>query len=257
MLPSMSRAAGRSFAQFFPQAPAVVQEKKRLARERQRSTAASEDVPSLQPGASSDALRHASDSPNQQLNSTQPKVNGSSGQDEKASPRDEAGDLLNGVGSASSRTSAHSSVFSHNGTTGTQTHNGTGASATDLTPATTHGSSPPENESSPHHEKPTLSPHHVSGSGLEYSPISPNSHLHTRAATPSFQPSPTTPQNASTARPSARPAPSEVKGRKCVFDPELVDKRDTRRKMPPQYREFGQDVSLAIWSSNSQSLIYN
>lgn len=237
----MSRAAGRSYAAFFPQAPAVVEEKKRLARERHKSNTASLDSSDAPPPP--DSGTHPVTAAGQQIEPTSAatEVNRSPHHGDKISQNGESGDLLNAVGSASSRTSTHSSVFSQSGNVTTSTHNGAGAFAVDLTPATTHNSSPPNEGKTPQYDKSELLDHHVNGSGLEYSPISPRS---TRATTPMFRPSPTTPQAESSARPLARPGPGEVKGKILKFDPELLDRKDPRRKMPVQYKEFGQDVSV-------------
>lgn len=237
----MSRAAGRSYAAFFPQAPAVVEEKKRLARERHKSSTASLDIGDGPPPSNNGSQPATADGQQNDSTSVATEVNGSPTQEDKTSQNGESSDSLNAVGSASSRTSTHSSVFSQSGNITMSTQNGAGAFAVDLTPATTHDSSPPNEGKSPRYDKSELLSHHVSGSGLEYSPISPRS---TRATTPMFRPSPTTPQADSSPRPSARPGPGVVKGKILKFDPELLDRKDPRRKMPVQYKEFGQDVSV-------------
>lgn len=231
----MSRAAGRSFAAFFPQAPAVVEEKRRLAREKQKSSTAPSESSNGQISYTVEGPSSAG-APPQDQDVSSLTGDGQGEPDEKTS-HDETGDMLNGVGSASSRTSTHSSVFSQSSAAAMSTQNGGQGQQADLTPATTHDSSPPDHpNTTPQHQKSSMLGRHVSMSGLEYSPISPRSN---RAATPTYQPSPPTPEKTL----SALPGPGEHRGKKCVFDPELVDRKDPRRKNALKYKDFNTEVS--------------
>ena len=95
----MSRASGRSYDDFFPTAPSVLQEKKKLARSRQRSNAeppneVEEEIP-LDPALpTAHATRYVP------AESATRELDASTEQDDRYSPNRDPGDLLNTVGSA-------------------------------------------------------------------------------------------------------------------------------------------------------------
>lgn len=248
----MTPVPGDSFAGFFPHAPNVLKGKKRKVRDKEKSPVAPLNLSRNHEHPPSPASPKGASPPvaTQDVRTSATDTNALPEQEDKASQSGDAGDLLNGVGSASSRTSTHSSVFSQPSTAAMPTQNGAGGPAVELTPATTHDSSPPDQDVSPHHEKDDYLGRRINSSGLEYSPISPRS---TRAATPMFRPSPTSPQPHSSDLPAPRPGPGEVKGRKVFFDPELLDRKDPRRKNVLTERNFGQDVSLSLslWPTNT------
>lgn len=142
----------------------------------------------------------------------------------------EPGDMLNGVGSASSLTSHTSSSFSGHSESARHMSK-TPASA--LTPLTQPDSSPAKAQTPSlalKMEKP-----HTNGSRPHT--FGPN----TAHATP--VPSP--PHD----RPQARPPPGETKGYRAVWDPELDSKlgKEEKRKMKPKIRPFGAEVRLDIF----------
>ncbi|KAK4122243.1 SET1-like protein [Parathielavia appendiculata] len=115
----MSRPAGASFAQFFPAAPRAARDR---AMERERAKTRAQDSPSAQPADSNG--RHIPPNPSASSHSdnkppvgftARSHVNGDR-PDAAHPPTDEneslAGDMLNSRGSASSHTSASSSLFS-------------------------------------------------------------------------------------------------------------------------------------------------
>jgi [histone H3]-lysine4 N-trimethyltransferase SETD1 len=266
----MSRASAGSFADFFPNAPAVLQQKQKkglpsspsssgaptpqphIDGESSRSSAqhhenggqSGHDSPSA---ASATAVASKSDQPDPTLSNPTPH------EDEDVL-RPESGDLLNGVGSASSLASTASSVFSHsnppshNMSTHTSNsnggHGGATTSASALTPLTNGDLSPPGKTASPRSAAKMLpvssersavaSPASVTAP----STVNDASRLDQKAITPIQTPPET--------RLQARPGPGEVKGFRCVYDPDLDKKLHgaERKKRKVHYREFGKEVSF-------------
>ena len=145
----------------------------------------------------------------------------------------ETGDLLNGVGSASSHNSTTSSVFSTNADAVRQ--NGK-MSAYASTPLTSSDASPPKIPSPLPSKSGRLlgaaSPFVTSvASGLQ-----PPQHMSTTTSS--------TPHD----RPQARPSSGEAKGYRAVWDPELDSKlgKEDKRKMKPKTKSFGTEVCLEI-----------
>ncbi|TKX20343.1 histone-lysine N-methyltransferase-2 [Elsinoe australis] len=143
---------------------------------------------------------------------------------------EDAGDLLNGVGSSSSLNSTASSVFSTN----TQAHKLNGrTSAWSSTPLTSSEPSPPKAPSPM--PAATTSRSHMNGASNHH--LAPDtSRIHSGSVTPLASP----PRD----RKQARPPPGEVKGYRAVWDPELDNKlgKETTRKMKPKVKTFGTEV---------------
>lgn len=218
-----------------------MQERKRLARDRNGTSTKPFDLENGDSAGAADPHVSSDDSnndpPGSRGRSSGREIDGTRDQDGKHSPIGDAGDLLNAVGSASSHNSAHSSVFSNGGALAMSLPSGAGAGSAELTPATTHESSPPEGRRTPMPDRTKLMNKHVNASGLEYSPISPRS---TRAATPIFQDV----KPASPERKAARPPSGTAKGKRVIYDPELDPKPSKeQRKRGVQYRDFGKEVS--------------
>ncbi|KAI9744304.1 MAG: histone methyltransferase set1 [Claussenomyces sp. TS43310] len=138
------------------------------------------------------------------------------------------GDLLNGVGSASSHTSTISSVFSATAPP-PSTHWGGLSNVSSLTPLTNRDSSPPGRSRSPPHSKMHVS---ISRSRDRHSSNSFPQPLVSLPATIEL-PSPT--------RIHARDPNRGVKGTKCIYDPQLDDKlsSSSKKKAKPVYKDFG------------------
>lgn len=234
----MSRSS-KGFADFFPTAPSVLQQKRSKAaqlRRRPKSPSISESKP---PSAS--ALPTA-------LPKAQPeKVAlpnggdcGSLGVENTSTVQDESecvpGDLLNGVGSASS-TSTTSSIFSTSHGAVYMAHTNDAHKSTSLTPLTTADSSPPLNSlGSPNNPRLLNGPF----PGRKSNP-SPSRHKAMDTSVASRLQFPHPPS-----RLQARPGVGEAKGLKVVYDPDLDKKLSSkeRKSRQPQYEPFGQDVSL-------------
>ncbi|KAK3702355.1 histone methyltransferase set1 [Vermiconidia calcicola] len=138
------------------------------------------------------------------------------------------GDLLRGVGSASSLNSTASSVFSHNSQA--FAHNRKASLANGLTPLTNHTDSSPPKGNSPHYAK--------SATGM----ASTNGALatsHLPASEPTLELS-----QPRTERPQMLPSPGKARGYKVVWDPELDNKlsKEERKRAAPRKREFGTET---------------
>ena len=218
----MSRSTSK-FADFFPSAPSVLQQRKGLK---------AADSPQLRTGSSDSAFRNAlaketsnqvalssTDLPAGQVTKRAPGAKGTS-----LAGTQEEGDLLSGSGSASSA-STSSSIFSANlnGTTMSYTN---GIHSHALTPLTNTDISPDGKIISP-----TLD-------GNRHAVIS-------NSFTGTLNDSVMTPQRTPPApRRPARETGLVVKGSKCLYDPDL-DKElgpKDKRKLKAQYMEFGTSV---------------
>ena len=230
------------FAKFFPTAPSVLQQKK----SRSKTSPEKKQVPSaalaVTPGAEPAPELTAHSSTRDAVGGEEgfaATVNGdatSTGVNLNIPDESEhaQGDLLNGVGSASS-TSTASSVFSAINQQPSMATYGTAHSF--LTPLTTTDSSPSGKAVSPPpvnmfraNSPPEVTSRRSEGQ-VELGPISP-----TRMA----------PLGAShSSRTHARAPGKESKGCKAVYDPELDKKLSSkeRRSRKVQYKDFGQEVS--------------
>ncbi|KAL8997863.1 MAG: hypothetical protein Q9169_002945 [Polycauliona sp. 2 TL-2023] len=232
----MSRSS-KGFADFFPTAPSVLQ------RKRSRVAESAHRLPSPAATARSPAHRSSGDPHPAQLGAERlqsrtaaPKNDSGSAPPHALQEDNECthGDLLNGVGSASS-TSTASSVFSaHNQALNHSNQHGSHQSAT-WTPLTNVDASPSQDTmDSPHPNHPPTEKHHVASSNAR-KPLpeqSKNGALLdsvNQQLGRNFQ---------------ARPAEGEVKGETISYDPCLdskikndkVQKRDRR----PKYARFGE-----------------
>ena len=232
----MSRSS-KGFADFFPTAPSVLQQKRSKASQDRRTHRPSHTgsfqysqalpapptVPEGEPRGGAPVTRHA----NGELNGA-PRT---SAQEDNECAN---GDIIHEVGSASS-TSTASSVFSagpreiNMGYPGLQ-------KSTSLTPLTNIDSSP--------------------RNGLNLSPkrVAHDQHLSTI-----LPGSPSTPPYADSnnlvldhelpsKRPHARPGPGEIKGFKAVYDPDLDSalRGKEKKSRPAQYKPFGEEVCLVF-----------
>lgn len=235
----MSRASGRSYADFFPTAPSVLQEKKKLAQTRRKSTTEPSATPvqcDLQKSPYS-SVHHASDQPHS------PRAHLTLGnnidQDGKHSPARDAGDLLNGVGSASSLTSNGSSIFSTAGPVASNfSHNDVSAMSSELTPLTSHEFSPERRSSTPRGPKENLSKPETNGYtslNEQFESTQKTSRAITPAATPHQS------------QISPRPKPGLPRGIKVIHDPELDNKISSKdkRKLKIRYEPITEEVYLS------------
>jgi histone-lysine N-methyltransferase SETD1 len=226
----MSRAPAAGFADFFPAAPRAAKAK---AKERQRVKSKALDSPHILPV---NPDQDASTTPTSRDDSGPPSHTGDtvscSALTETLAPLGDdtesiQGDLLNGVGSASSHASTVSSVFSAAGpNTTTTTFGGNSSNMSNLTPLTNTDSSPPRRDPSPQRSKTT---HGISQYREQY--IDPPSQAQVIPQTiPSPQP-----------RIYARDPNKSVKGIKCTYDPQLDIKLSSseKKKSKPKYTEFG------------------
>lgn len=223
----MSRPAGK-FADFFPTAPSVLQQRKssKTAQQRPKSRA---DVKEEPPGDASNKSCTGR-LPIQDDNPSAPKPAKNAAARIKPNTTDETesfpGDLLNGAGSTSS-TSTASSVFSSNQPPATMTFSH-GNPLHALTPITNSESSPPEKLTSPLQE------------------ADPGVDKDVKVALPSATMTPI--QTPPSLHLSARPSGLVVKGCKATYDPELDKKTPSKdkRKLKAQYVDFGTDEAHEI-----------
>lgn len=233
----MSKPQSAGFKDFFPLA---TREAKNKAKERQKSKSKTVDSPSSQPSASD---HDASILKARDLNAQ--SVDGGSGVITESATLDGSvpdgaalvaednesvqGDLLNGVGSASSNTSTISSVFSAPPATSTF---GGSNNASSLTPLTTADSSPPGQEPSPRY--PNTNTLNMISRDQSVDKLSSS-----RAVTST--PPQSTEQIPLPARIHLRDPNKGVKGNKCTYDPQLDPKLSSsdKKKTKPIYKVFG------------------
>jgi histone-lysine N-methyltransferase SETD1 len=229
----MSRASGASFAQFFPSAPRAAKDK---AKEREKvKTQIPESTSSFVPVADSQvtpAVSRVEDVASHQT----PSQSNIPITDFAPLPAEDnesiLGDLLNGVGSASSHTSSSvSSVFSASAQQPTMSTFGVSQNVSNLTPLTNIDSSP-NRITSPNQYKSDTQATVLSGFTTDGA-VAQNDigHTHNSIA----DPSPTTPHI------YTRDPNKGVKGEKCTYDPLLDHKLSDRekKKAKPIYKEFG------------------
>ena len=221
----MSRPSGNKFADFFPTAPSVLQQRKASKPVLQKPRPEvreepSEDAPSEKCSARSSASGEESQLLRQTSQTDNTKPEGvSMNQDES---EHFTGDLLNGVGSASS-TSTASSVFSSTHLNSAMAlSNGIHLQA--MTPLTNADSSPPPKMISPVHE-------------MDVRDGDATTSVDSISAGAAMSPQRTPPVT----RRTARERGYVVKGSKVVHDPDLdktVNPKD-RKKMKAQFADFG------------------
>ncbi|KAK5630728.1 hypothetical protein RRF57_006443 [Xylaria bambusicola] len=215
-------APSASYGEFFPNAPRAARDKAH-ERERERYSKAL-DTPDSRPRTGTPALNDSKHDP-----SISDSAQASSQDIHAEYPQ---GDLLNGVGSASSRASTTSSIFSSHNNTSTVNATAHGPKKNDITPLTVIGS-----PSYYHNIKNTTQPsreHNVTAS--TYDGKADSTSLGTameRSATP--------PSVAK--RLPARDPNRTIQGMRCIHDPS-TDKTlsSTEKKtMKPKYKAFGSE----------------
>ncbi|KAI9766528.1 MAG: histone methyltransferase set1 [Geoglossum simile] len=242
----MSRASA-GFADFFPTAPSVLQQKqKQAARQRQRARAKPVEPPvpvPIHPETVAATSASIQDDPVESPTLVNGGTNGAGGggSGEQGTPAQDdnesvQGDILNGVGSASSHTSTVSSVFSATNHPATYSTAGGASNAHTLTPLTNTDSSPPGRAATPPSQLKTTNPNSIPKYDPTYDCQAVDESADPAASmTPSYTPPPP--------RPTARAEGKVVKGYKITYDPDL-DRTATskeRKKRTPVYQEFGEE----------------
>jgi len=234
----MSRSS-KGFADFFPTAPSVLQQKRSKASQDRRthlSSFAGLSQPLqtlLAPPASSDGDAQgstpANELPNGEFHTMPPSLT------HEESDRVTA-DIAHEVGSASS-TSTASSMFSAGHREANMVYRHGPHKSSSLTPLTNVDSSPRANGMSSPHKRSTYD-QHLSSTNLPKSPTS--SHMSdSHASGPDLTPLSSGLQ--------ARPGRGEIKGFKARYDPDL-DKNlrgKEKKSRQVQYEPFGEEVRLA------------
>lgn len=239
----MSRSS-KGYADFFPTAPSVLQQKRFKAaqsRRKPKSSQAVEQQTATPPGEPppsphsepKGALVSADGRHDQILSNSAPTAQ----EESECVSECVNGDLLNGVGSASS-TSTASSVFSNGHHTLSMAH------LNETTPLTNVDSSPPSNVRE--------SPQQQRSSSVF---ISTCREIH-RTPSPELTMDESTPIAPSIMEPTAtfqaRPGKGEAKGLKLIYDPYRNKKlsAEERRSAEVQYMEFGKDVRILNWKED-------
>lgn len=234
----MSRASAGSFADFFPTAPSVLQRKQersfqdsldpRRSSTRSSVHSASWGDTAVRAATNQDRLHKGSGTATDDAHTHSPR-------DDIDCQQGEVGDLLNGVGSASSHASTASSVFSNQKAHAISNSNGTIPASHVLTPLTNVESSPPEKGVSPTYNKAYYQAH-VDNMATFGAPNGDPSQSPSAAITPVHTP----PENDF----SLFPPPGEPRGMKATYDPELDPKlsKTERKKYKVRYRTFGEEV---------------
>ena len=226
----MSRASGASFAQFFPSAPRAAKDK---AKEREKSKSLNVESPSIIPIA--DSQTASLDSPIEDGGSTRRAGEHNIPVVDTAPPAEDSeslpGDILNGVGSASSHTSTVSSVFSGPTHSNNMSTFGGARNISSLTPLTNNDSSP-SRISSPSRYKTGIQATSSTGFAADKA-VAQHDVLQAQPAVIE--------ERASDRRVYARDPNKGVKGTKCIYDPQIDPKSSSidKKKKEPKYKEFG------------------
>jgi [histone H3]-lysine4 N-trimethyltransferase SETD1 len=227
----MSRAPGASFAQFFPSAPRAAKDK---AKEREKFKSQGIDSPSIRPVADTKSV--ASNSRFDDGGSSRGGGESMFSAPDAAAPQAEdneslQGDLLNGVGSASSHTSAVSSVFSAPAQQPNISTFGASRNVNSLTPLTNVDSSP-SRVTSPNQYKVGAPAINSTWSSAEKAAGQEDTLQAQPAVADQLPQEP---------RVFARDPNKGVKGMICTYDP-LLDRKlssNEKKKAKPIYKEFG------------------
>lgn len=141
----------------------------------------------------------------------------------------ESGDLLRGLGSASSLTSTASSVFSNNNNASAHTRHV--STANGLTPLTSHTDSSPAKGNSPHVSADMAARNGAFSIPSSHGPLA-SAHTPDLSAPPLLE------------RRAMLPPPGKAKGYRVVWDPELDGKlsKEERKRATPRKKEFGTEV---------------
>lgn len=235
----MSRSS-KGFADFFPTAPSVIQQKKsKIAQEKNRQDSSSSRPPpsTAHTRVSSDnVLLNARKNDGAHRSSTNGVNHDRSLHEATTLTQDESesvqGDLLNGVGSASSTSTASSVFDAHNRQHDLSQQNR--SDKTELTPLTTIDSSSPGQNKSPAYRKQDSS-----------AALHPGTSSRAAPSTMSRPPSSIPKQPDFSGMCGVRPGKGKSKGAKIIYDPELdktISSKE-RRSRPPQYKDIVSDVS--------------
>ncbi|MCJ1477942.1 histone methyltransferase set1 [Lambiella insularis] len=236
----MSRAS-KGFADFFPTAPSVIQQKRsRTVQHRKRPKSSADEEPSSSALSASVHVNTENAAP-----SGPPLANGTRIEGtvtEPSPPTQEElesiqGDLLNGVGSASSSSTTSSVFSSHNHANGPSHGNGNrGHLLATLTPLTNIDSSPPARNKSPPAltKKTSHTGAHGHSDALSALPVDTEIELFSTTLTPISSPG--------SHHSNARPGKGEPKGVRTVYDPDLDKKLTTKEKKgrKAQFVTFGE-----------------
>ena len=243
---SMSRSS-KGFADFFPTAPSVIQQKRsnRAALHKRKETNTDPDNPEVSRPA--EAI-HASQDHGRSSKTSTPYKSPVEGTVIEQSPAihydsDTApADMLNGVGSASS-TSTASSVFSNHHQNLDVGSQDTTQQLPTLTPLTNTDSSPPMLNKTPPHEK-----RNALTMDVDRTARTPDSNL--VAPTPEAL-TPVSSPKLSHSKPSSSSKHGDVKGFKMVYDPELDKKLSSkeRRGRKVVTKDFREEVSPLKFST--------
>ncbi|KAL9595088.1 MAG: hypothetical protein Q9219_006662 [cf. Caloplaca sp. 3 TL-2023] len=238
----MSRSS-KGFADFFPTAPSVLQQRKRSRVTETRGDPVSATThgssPPRRPPVNSQGAKSEAETDRRQtagLKGDQHPTSCVPGLEECAQ-----GDLLNGIGSASS-SSTVSSVFSTSNRMLNPVNNQGSNHSVNWTPLTHVDGSPSRDAmDSPQRDRSSkekyIAAERYNGLSRQHNDFGLNQLPHSDT-------------NTTTKKPNARPAKGEVKGEKVQYDPDLDEKllkRKERRTAKPVYVEFGQkDVDLPL-----------
>jgi histone-lysine N-methyltransferase SETD1 len=223
----MSRAFGASFAQFFPSAPRAAKDK---AKEREKFKSQSLDSPSIRPVADTRVAprdsRFDDAAASRKENIPFTYTTASQAEDNESI----SGDILNGVGSASSHTSTVSSVFSAPAQQSNMSTFGGTRNVSSLTPLTNTDSSPSRNTSPNQYKAGASAIASAFTNEKAFGQIDP------------FQAQPAlADREPSEPRVYARDPSRGIKGIICTYDP-LLDRKlgsNEKKKAKPIYKEFG------------------
>ena len=236
----MSRSS-KGFADFFPTAPSVLQQKRFKASQSRKDprSPSGKDAALLDTSTTTHTLSTVNREARSEINGA---LSAPFHREQPSHVADESdtvhgGDLLNGVGSASS-TSTSSSVFSTNhNAQGVALKTGTHRSAS-VTPLTNVESSPPDNAFASPGNKHVHNPTRIA----KGAPSSRNN------AKPSEDHGVAMPANTPIlAKSQARPGKGEVKGVKVLYDPELDNTLSSREQRVRTVQEvvFGAEVNIS------------
>ena len=232
----MSRS-NKNFADFFPTAPSVLQQKRSKPFHSSRDSSAlnnrdhhTADATLVQSASFIDRTKQAN------------PLTGTKAGSRHASLRDDhdgvQADAVHEVGSASSTSTGAESVFSaqHKASMAMQANGA--QKSTSLTPLTNVDSSPRPNGARSPPKRAPVENLYVSG----FSPVSPSAESITKE---SWDTSSNSGRTAQHDRPQARPGKGEVKGYKIIYDP-TFDKDKKKRSKEPEFGAFGQEVCHGI-----------
>ena len=239
----MSRS-NKNFADFFPTAPSVLQQKRSKPFQLSRDSASlggrdhhAANAPLAQSASSLDNAKQA-----HLPNSTKAGSRHASLREDHDGAQ---ADTVHEVGSASSTSTGTESVFSAQQKTSMATQPNGAQKSTSLTPLTNVDSSPRPNGV---HSPPKRAPaDNLYAAG--FSPVSPFTESVTKESWDTSSNLGRTPQHD---RPQARPGRGEVKGYKIIYDP-IFDKDRKKRSREPEFEAFGQEVCQTIRDSQARS----